>query len=260
MNILEKIVAAVGERLTLKKAEIPPAEMEKLARGVHRGFSFEKALCVGDISFICEVKKASPSKGVIAEDFPYIRIAEEYQAAGAAAISVLTEPDFFQGSTQYLSEIRKAVDIPLLRKDFIIDPYQIHEAAVIGADAVLLICAVLMPEQLKESIALASRYGLSSLVETHDEGELNMALRAGARIVGVNNRNLKDFQVDFENSLRLRKLASPDVLFVAESGVQNGFDVERLRQGGVDAVLVGETLMRAADKKKALADLRGQRI
>lgn len=260
MNILEKIVAAVSERLISQKAQMPPVEMEKLAQGIHRGFSFEKALSGGGISFICEVKKASPSKGVIAEDFPYVRIAEEYQAAGAAAISVLTEPDFFQGSPVYLSEIRKTVDIPLLRKDFIIDPYQIHEAAVIGADAVLLICAVLTPEQLKESIALAGRYGLSSLVEAHDEEELNMAIQTGARVVGVNNRNLKDFRVDFENSLQLRTLAPPDMLFVAESGIQSAADVERLRQGGVDAVLVGETLMRAADKKKALANLRGQQI
>lgn len=257
MNILQKIVHATQTRLEEQKIRISSAEMEQKAAGIDRELRFEKALSGDDIRFICEVKKASPSKGVIAEDFPYVRIAEEYQAAGAAAISVLTEPDFFQGSSTYLSEIREAVEIPLLRKDFIIDPYQIREAAVIGADAVLLICAILEPEQLREFIHLADMYSLSSLVEAHDEAELSMALRAGARIVGVNNRNLKDFHVDFENSLRLRKLAPADVLFVAESGIRNNRDVDRLRHGGVDAVLVGETLMRAPDKQKALAALRG---
>lgn len=260
MTILDQIVGAVRIRLEEQKKQTSLPEMEQKAAGIHRGFRFEAALSGEDIGFICEVKKASPSKGIIAEDFPYVRIAQDYQAAGAAAISVLTEQDFFKGSPVYLSDIREAVDIPLLRKDFIIDPYQIREAAVLGADAVLLICAILTPEQLKEFIGLAGQYGLSALVEAHDETELKMALRAGARIVGVNNRNLKDFKVDFENSLRLRQQAPPSVLFVAESGIQDSTDVERLRQGGVDAVLVGETLMRAADKKTALAALRRQTV
>lgn len=257
MTILDKIVAATRLRVEKAKAGLGEDALREQARGVHRGFGFERALAGPEMAFICEVKKASPSKGVIAGQFPYVDIAKAYEEAGAAAISVLTEPEFFLGDTRYLTEIRQAVAIPLLRKDFLIDAYQIHEAAAIGADAVLLICAILTPERLAAFIRLADGYGLSSLVEAHDEGELRMALDAGARVVGVNNRNLKDFSVDFENSLRLRALAPPAVRFVAESGVTGPADVARLRAGGVDAVLVGETLMRAGDKRAALAALRG---
>jgi len=213
-----------------------------------------------DIAFICEVKKASPSKGVIAEDFPYLDIARAYEQAGADAISVLTEPDFFQGSDRYLAEIRGVVDIPLLRKDFIIDPFQIEQAACLGADAILLICAILTPVQLAEYCQMADTLGLSCLVEAHDEDELRMALSAGARVVGVNNRNLKTFAVDTQNSIKLRKLAPKEVVFVSESGIRTAEDVQFLRENGVDAVLIGETLMRAPDKKAALAALRGGAI
>ena len=211
-----------------------------------------------DIAFICEVKKASPSKGVIAEEFPYLDIAKEYADAGAAAISVLTEPEFFLGSDRYLAEVRQSVETPLLRKDFTIDPFQIEQAARLGADAVLLICAILTPARLAEYIREADKFGLSSLVEAHDEDELKMALSCGARVVGVNNRNLKTFAVDTGNSVRLRGLAPRDVVMVSESGIRTAADVALLRRSGIDAVLIGETLMRSSDKKAALAALRGQ--
>ena len=204
------------------------------------------------MSFICEVKKASPSKGLIAHDFPYVDIAKDYEAAGASAISVLTEPEYFLGSNEYLKEIRRHVSVPLLRKDFTVDPYQIFEAKVIGASAVLLICALLDTETLRTGIHLCDSLGMSALVEAHDEEEIKSALRAGARIIGVNNRNLKTFSVDFSNSIRLRSLVPDDVLFVAESGVKSADDIRLLHEAGVDGVLIGETLMRAADKKKIL--------
>ena len=220
-------------------------------------FAFLKALAKPGMSFICEVKKASPSKGVIAEDFPYVQIAKEYQAAGAAAISVLTEPDFFQGADQYLREIREAVGLPLLRNDFVIDDYQILQARYFGADAVLLICALLTQKQLQGYLCFAEHMGMSCLVEAHDETELQMALAAGAKIIGVNNRDLRTFQVDTANSIMLRRQAPENVLFVSESGIRTADDVELLRRNGVDAVLVGETLMRAGNKSAALAALRG---
>ncbi len=210
-----------------------------------------------DISFICECKKASPSKGIIAEDFPYLDIAKDYDRAGADCISVLTEPKWFLGSDRYLEEIAEAVSIPCLRKDFTVDEYMIYEAKVLGAGAVLLICSILGSSQLKEYMAICDELGLSALVETHDEREVEMALKCGARIIGVNNRNLKDFTVDTENSRRLRELIPRDVIFVSESGVKSAEDVRILKQIGADAVLVGETLMRAEDKKKKLSELKG---
>ena len=253
MSILDQIVAAAKVRVEReKKVGLPPA------RAGHRApFLFEQTLRRPGFHFICEVKKASPSKGVIAAEFPYLAIAQEYENAGAAAISVLTEPDFFKGDNRYLAEIRGAVGLPLLRKDFIIDPFQINQAARLGADAILLICALLPPEQLQAFIGLADNLGLSCLVEAHDEAEVKMALAAGARMIGVNNRDLKTFTVDLENSVRLRRLAPDGVVFVAESGVSNAGQVALLRQNGVNAVLIGEALMRATDKKAALAELRG---
>ena len=253
MNILDKIVAATRLRVEKEKKEGAP----RINAGCRSPFLFEETLRRPGLHFICEVKKASPSKGVIAEEFPYLKIATEYQTAGADAISVLTEPDFFMGANRYLTEIRSAVDLPLLRKDFTIDPFQINQAAGLGADAILLICSLLPLKQLRGFIALADSLGLSSLVETHDETEVKKALDAGARVIGVNNRNLKTFSVDINNSVRLRKLAPDGVVFVAESGVANPGQVELLRQNGVNAVLVGEALMRAPDKKAALAKLRG---
>ncbi len=209
----------------------------------------------GEIAFICECKKASPSKGVIAEEFPYLAIAREYEAAGADCISVLTEPKWFLGRNEYLQEIAGKVSIPCLRKDFTVDEYMIYEAKTLGASAVLLICSILEEARIREYIAICDSLGLSALVEAHDEAEVQMAVKAGARMIGVNNRNLKDFTVDTDNSRRLRRLIPENVLFVSESGIKSAADVEAIRAIGADAVLVGETLMRAADKKKMLEEL-----
>jgi len=254
--ILDKIATKTRERVENVKRKVPFSEIKMQAQTLSKGdFAFEKALAKSGLSFICEVKKASPSKGVIAEDFPYLDIAREYETAGASAISVLTEPDFFMGNDLYLTEISKVVKLPLLRKDFVIDPYQIYEAKTIGASAVLLICALLDAKTLKEYIDIANELGLSALVETHDENEVKFALEAGARIIGVNNRDLKTFDVALETSARLRKLVPSDVLFVAESGIKTREDI--LKLGKVDAVLIGETLMRSKDKKLELDRLRG---
>lgn len=259
-NILEEIAEANRKRVAEKKKEITPEEMAKRAEALpaDTGFPFEKALRKEGISFICECKKASPSKGIIAEDFPYLEIAKEYEEAGASAISVLTEPIWFKGKEEYLREIAEAVEIPCVRKDFVIDEYMIDEAKVLGASAVLLICALLEESTLRNYIERCRALGLSALVEAHDEEEIKMALRCGARIIGVNNRNLKDFTVDVANGIRLRKFVPDNVLFIAESGIKTGADVRRLREAKVDAVLVGETLMRAPDKKIALDRLAGR--
>ncbi|AEF85890.1 indole-3-glycerol phosphate synthase [Treponema primitia ZAS-2] len=219
--------------------------------------AFEQALSVPGLSFICEVKKASPSKGLIAGEFPYLEIARDYEAAGAAAVSVLTEPEYFLGRDEYLREIATAVQIPALRKDFVIDPYQIYEAKLLGASAVLLICALLDTKTLGEYIAIADTVGLSALIETHAEDELRSALDAGARIVGINNRDLKTFQVDLSVTGRLCKLIPKDILTVSESGIRGPEDIRTLtKEQQIDAVLIGETLMRAADKKGYLKELR----
>ena len=221
-------------------------------------FRFEKALAAdGDIHFICECKKASPSKGLIAPDFPYPEIARQYEEAGASAISVLTEPKWFLGSPEYLREIAEEVKVPCLRKDFTVDPYMIYEAKLLGASAVLLICAILDTGTLAEYLEAADSLGLSAIVEAHDETEVASAVSAGARIIGVNNRNLKDFTVDIHNSIRLRSCAPAGTIFVAESGIRTPEDVETLRQNGVNAVLIGEQLMRAGSPKEELNRLRG---
>lgn len=258
--ILDTIAASAKERVAAAKEALPLAEQIARAResDCNTGFPFEQALAKKRMSFICEVKKASPSKGLIAPEFPYVQIAKEYEAAGADAISVLTESAYFQGKNEYLTKIRQTVQIPLLRKDFTVDEYMIYEAKNIGADAVLLICAILSPMQLSEYAGIARELGLSALVEAHDEREVKMALAADARIVGVNNRNLKDFTVDINNSVRLREMVPENILFVSESGMKTRQDIERLEQNGTNAVLIGETLMRSADKKAALQELRGQ--
>ena len=221
-------------------------------------FRFEKALAAdGDIHFICECKKASPSKGLIAPDFPYLEIARQYEEAGASAISVLTEPKWFLGSPEYLREIAEEVTVPCLRKDFTVDPYMIYEAKLLGASAILLICAILDTGTLEEYLKISDSLGLSAIVEAHDEAEVASAVSAGARIIGVNNRNLKDFTVDIHNSIRLRSCAPAGTIFVAESGIRTPEDVEILRQNGVNAVLVGERLMRAGSPKEELNRLRG---
>ncbi|MDR1668975.1 MAG: indole-3-glycerol phosphate synthase TrpC [Oscillospiraceae bacterium] len=257
MNLLREIADRTKARIEARKKAVPLERLMETVQGGTRGFPFETALRAQDMAFICEIKKASPSKGVIAHEFPYVGIARDYEAAGAAAISVLTEPHYFQGDDRYLREIADAVSIPILRKDFTVDGYMIYEAKALGASAVLLICAILEPESLAEYIGLAHRIGLSALVEAHDADEVQTALSAGARIIGVNNRDLKTFAVDTGNSIRFRKLVPDGVLFVSESGIQTREDIKVLRQNKVDAVLVGETLMRAPDKKAALAGLRG---
>ena len=273
MNILNEIAAKTKERIQKEKLEIPekdliqmiqkrkvqmllhPEQQSITSRTPH---SFYQALKKEGMSYICEVKKASPSKGLIAPAFPYLEIAKEYQEAGAAAISCLTEPFYFQGSDRYLQEITAAVDIPVLRKDFTVDEYMIFQAAAYGAEAVLLICAILNDEQLKEYRELAEELGMDALVEAHDEEEAERALKSGARIIGVNNRDLKTFQVDMQNSIRLRKLAPENVVFVSESGIKTSDDIRKLYDNQVDAVLIGETLMRSQDKKAALEELNGK--
>lgn len=219
-------------------------------------FAFEKALKREGLSFICECKKASPSKGVIASEFPYIEIAKDYESAGADCISVLTEPKYFLGSDEYLLEIAETVSIPVLRKDFIVDEFMIYQAKFLGASAVLLICAILDDKTLERYIKLCDELGLSALVEAHDEREIKTALNLGARVIGVNNRNLRDFSVDITNSSRLRELVPSDVLFVSESGINSPEDVRRVRDMGADAILIGEVLMRAPDKCAKLAELK----
>lgn len=260
MTILDELAATAKKRVAHAKSIRPPEIVRQEALALPKGdFAFERALKQPGLSFICECKKASPSKGLIAPEFPYLDIAREYQAAGADCISVLTEPSRFLGQDRYLQEIAQAVTIPCLRKDFTVDAYMIYEAALLGAKAVLLICAILSRAQLAEYIGICDTLGISALVEAHDEKEVGMALEAGARLIGVNNRSLKDFSVDTKNSQRLRALVPDSVLFVAESGVQSAQDTALLKQIGADAVLVGEALMRAADKTRMLAKLRGDK-
>ncbi|MDD6456655.1 MAG: indole-3-glycerol phosphate synthase TrpC [Lachnospiraceae bacterium] len=258
-TILDTIAEATRVRVAEAKKTVPLEQIRSAARMLpaDTGFPFEKALSAPGMSFICECKKASPSKGLIAPDFPYLEIAKSYEDSGASAISVLTEPQWFLGQNTYLQEIVQAVHIPCLRKDFTVDDYMIYEAKVLGASAVLLICSLLSEEQIRDSIKLCDSLGLSALVEAHDADEIEMALRAGARIIGVNNRNLKDFTVDIHNSGRLRSLVPPEVLFVAESGIKTRADVAALEEMGGNAVLIGETLMRSEHKKQLLADLKG---
>lgn len=260
MNILDEIAAKTRERISEKQREIPLSEIRKKAEAlsVDTNFPFYKALCGNDISFICEVKKASPSKGIIAKDFPYLQIAKDYEKAGAAAISCLTEPFWFKGSDEILKEITGAVDIPVLRKDFTISEYMIYEAKILGAGAVLLICSILGEQQLREYLELAHSLGLSALVETHNEDEIKTAVNIGAKIIGVNNRDLRSFTVDVGNSARLRELIPRDRIFVSESGITTKADVIKLREIGANAALVGEALMRADDKTAKLKELRGE--
>ena len=256
--MLDKIVAKTEERLieakNKKSLEELKEEVSKLE--INDDFPFMESLKDPEIAIIAEVKKASPSKGLIAEDFDYIEIAKEYEQAGASAISVLTEPYFFQGSNDYLKEISENVQIPILRKDFTIDEYMIWEAKSIGASAILLIASILDDVQLKEYLDLAHELGLSAIVETHDAEEIKSAVDAGAQIIGVNNRNLADFTVDIDNSINLRSLVSDDITFISESGIKTKEDVTRLKENNVDAVLIGETLMKSDDKKAMIFQLK----
>ena len=260
MSILNEIAARTKERIAEEKFKVPLRELisqqnSNLAKHAEEKISFLEALKKPGMSYICEVKKASPSKGLIAPDFPYLDIAKEYEQAGASAISCLTEPFYFQGADRYLQEISQAVNIPVLRKDFTVDEYMLYQAKAFGASAVLLICAILDNSQLKAFGELAQELGLDALVEAHDQWEVDRALKLGAKIVGVNNRNLHDFTVDMGNSIRLRNMAPADTVFVSESGIKTAEDIRILYENQVDAVLIGETLMRSPDKKAALEAL-----
>ena len=252
--ILDELAAYASFRVAEAKKKIAADEMERKARSLPKGdFRFEHALCNTGVSFICEVKRASPSKGLIAEDFPYVEIAREYEQAGADCVSVLTEPKWFLGSDEIFKEIRAAITLPMIRKDFTVDAYQIYEAKCMGADAVLLICALLPTETIREYLKICDDLGLTALVETHDENEIRSALKAGARGIGV---NLKNFTVDFSNAANLREQIPTNVIFVAESGVKEPQDVGVLAEIGADAVLIGEALMRAEDKTERLAEFK----
>ncbi len=259
MSILDELAAHARERVLADSENISLDILQAMCRekGRANGACFYDALKKDDLSFICEVKKASPSKGVIARDFPYLDIARDYEAAGTDCISCLTEPKWFLGSDDIFREIRAAVSTPMLRKDFTVSDYQLYQSHLMGADCVLLICALLDTKTLAQYLAVCDELGLSALVETHDADEIRSAVAAGAKIIGVNNRNLEDFSVDFSNAARLRDRIPPEAVYVAESGVQSTQDVAALRSIGADAVLIGETLMRAPDKARRLAELRG---
>ena len=259
-NVLQRIAARTRERCAAARDERPLEEVAERARGraaslAWLDFPFERSLRAPGMSFVCECKKASPSKGLIAPDFDPVSIALDYEAAGAAAVSVLTEPFFFQGEDRFLEDVSKAVGIPTLRKDFVVDELMIYEAMELGASAVLLICAILTDDELSRYVSLCHELGLSALVEAYEPDEVPRALAAGARVVGVNNRDLRTFEVDFGRSIDLRPLVGPDRVFVSESGVTSARDVARLAEAGVDAVLIGETLMRAPDRRAALTRL-----
>lgn len=263
-TILDRLAAYAAQRTAEKKKTVSLEEIREKAIARYKeqaagtAFSFERALSGGGMHFICECKKASPSKGLIAPDFPYMEIARSYEAAGASAISVLTEPGWFLGEDRFLKEISEAVSIPCLRKDFTVDSYMIYEAKLLGASAVLLICAILDDVRLAEYLETAHSLGLSALVEAHDETEVRRALAAGARIIGVNNRDLHTFEVDINNSVRLRSLVPSDRIYVSESGIRNAGDVGVLYRNGTNAVLIGETLMRSLDKGAQLRELRSR--
>lgn len=259
MTILDELAMQAKLRTEKAQENISLDEIKAKAFAMEKdNFSFEKALKKPSMAFICECKKASPSKGIIAENFPYLEIAMEYEKAGADCISVLTEPTRFLGSDEYLKEIASKVKIPCIRKDFIVNEYMIYEAKILGAKAVLLICSILTEKQIESYIKICDDLGISALVEAHDEEEIKIAIKAEARIIGVNNRNLKDFSVDTENSQKLRLLVPSNIIFVSESGVKSAEDIEKLRKAGVNAVLIGETLMRAENKAEKLAELRGK--
>lgn len=257
MNILKEIAAYAVKRVQQAESKMSLEAVKEQALTLPgKEFIFEHALRKPELSFICECKKASPSKGIIAEDFPYLKIAQEYEQAGADCISVLTEPKYFLGDDSYLQKIAQAVSVPCLRKDFVVASYMLYEARVLGAAAVLLICSLLTEKELAEYLEICDSLGMSAVVEVHNAAEISMAIHAGARIIGVNNRNLSDFSIDMANSSRLRELVPPEILFVAESGIKTAADVQALREIGADAVLIGELLMRAENRSAMLAELR----
>lgn len=260
-DILQTIATKTKERIEKQKILYPLEELKQACAQlpINQDFPFEQALRKEGLSYICECKKASPSKGLIDEDFNYLQIAKEYEKVGARAISVLTEPEFFLGSDQYLQEIAQEVKIPCLRKDFVVDEYMIYQAKRLGAQAILLIVSLLDTQTLKQYLDIANSLGLSCLVEAHDEAEIKQAIDAGAKIIGVNNRNLRNFQVNVENTLNLRRAIPKEILMVAESGIQSRSDISLLEKAQIEAVLIGETLMKASDRQAKMADLRGEK-
>lgn len=260
--ILDELAAYAKTRVQKAQHKVPFSEIRRqaLLMDTNTGFPVEKALKEEGIHYICEVKKASPSKGVIAREFPYLQIAKDYEEAGATMISCLTEPKWFKGKDEYLQKIAKNVQIPVLRKDFTVDEYQIYEAKLLGASCILLICAILDTDTIGRYLKICDKLGLSAIVEVHDEEEMDSAIRAGVRIIGVNNRNLKDFTVDISNSTRLRSLAPKETLFIAESGIKTSEDIQVLKEARVNGVLIGETLMRSPDKKAMLEELNGAKL
>ena len=259
--ILDDIVAKQKVRIENEKKEksVETLKQEVLSLPLSEKYFFEDSLKSKDFAFICEIKKASPSKGVIVEDFPYTDIAQDYEQAGAAAISVLTEPNFFKGNDMFLKDVADIVNIPVLRKDFIIDEYQIYQAKLIGADAILLICAILDETNLNKFLSLAKSLKLSCLVETHNEEEVKKALNSGANIIGINNRDLKTFTVDINTSLKLRKLIPENKILISESGIKTAQDIKMLKENGFNGALIGESMMLSKDKKSFLAELRGKK-
>lgn len=254
-NILEKIVAEKRQEVKQKKRSLPVSALtERLA---HRKapLDFAHALSGDRLKLIAEIKKASPSRGLLCPDFNPVELAKTYAQSGAAAISVLTEVNHFQGSLDYLEAVREEVSIPLLRKDFIFDPYQVYESATYGADALLLIVAILSQEQLEELLALSRHLGLGCLVEVHNENDVEKALLSGAEIVGINNRDLSTFNVDINTTRRLRPLIPEGRIVVSESGINNRADIKKLKEWGVNAVLVGEALVTASNIPAKMEEL-----
>lgn len=255
--ILDELAAHAKARVETAKQAKPLEELRAQALRLPKGdFRFERAVKKGRAALICELKKASPSKGVISEDFPYLEIARDYAAGGADCLSCLTEPKWFLGSDTIFREVRGEVSLPMLRKDFTVDEYQLYEVKLLGADAALLLCALLDTKTIARYLAVCEELGITAVVEAHDAEEIGSAVAAGARVIGVNNRNLKDFTVDLSNAGALRRLIPPGILFIAESGVRTPMDVKTLREAGADAVLIGEALMRAPDRRAALAAFR----
>lgn len=256
-SILQGIAEYTKKRVRLEKEKTSLGALKERCTPYTGENPFCSALKKDDMSFICEIKKASPSKGIISEDFPYMQIAADYEKAGADCISCLTEPHWFLGSDEIFSKVRQTVSLPMLRKDFTVDEYQIYQARLLGANAVLLISGILDTKTVEKYLQICTNLGLAALVETHSEEEIKSAVSAGAEIIGVNNRNLNNFSVDFSNAERLRSLIPSEKIFVSESGVKSAEDVHALRRIGADGVLIGETLMRASDKSAMLTELRG---
>lgn len=257
--ILDMLAASAKRRVEAAKSLVPLNSIKKKAFEIAKSgqhYCFENSLMHDGVSFICEIKKASPSKGLIAPVFEPEITAREYASAGAAAISVLTEPEYFLGSNEHLTAVKEAMTLPVLRKDFTVSEYQLYESKVIGADAVLLICAILNVDTIRKFLDICDELYMSALVEAHTAAEVETALEAGARIAGVNNRDLNTFEVDFNTCLKLRSLVPNNVLYVAESGIKSREHISLLRDAGVNAALIGETLMRSADITATLADLK----